>query len=88
MCPYCYENHHAKYTYFYFKTETEFKSPDLKTLREKLLKNAEKMNLEAQAKAKPKKKAVFEDRKYLTYNYVIETENKEVSLYFILVREK
>jgi hypothetical protein len=50
----------------------------LKTLREKLLKNAEKMNLEAQAKAKPKKKTVFEDRKYLTYNYVIETENKEV----------
>ena len=36
------------------------------------------MNLEAQAKAKPKKKTVFEDRKYLTYNYVIETENKEV----------
>ena len=67
----------------FFQTETEFKSPDLKTLREKLLKNAEKMNLEAQAKSKPKKKAVFEDRKYLTYNYVIETENKEVSSYYL-----
>jgi len=59
------------------KPETEYKSPDLKTLRERLLKNAEKMNLEAQAKPKSKKKSIFEDRKYLTNNFVVENENKE-----------
>jgi len=59
------------------KVESSYSSPDLKTLRERLLKNVEKMNIENQTKQKPKKKTIFDDRPYLTNNFVIETSNKE-----------
>ena len=53
-------------------------SPDLKTLRERLLKNV-KMNTEvASTKSKAKKKTIFDERTFLTHNFVTDVScNKE-----------
>jgi len=59
------------------KADGQYSSPDLKTLRERLLKNVEKMNIDAQAKQKLKKKTIFDERTYLTNNFVIEANNKQ-----------
>ncbi len=62
-----------------------FSSPDLRTLRERLLKQVVGSSSAAAAKvpkAKPNlKKAIFADRTYLTNNFILNTtaQNKEVS---------
>ena len=67
---------------YILQVDPQYSSPDLKTLRERLLKNVEKMNTEVQSqKQKPKKKTMFDDRLYLTNNYVIDSNlYKEVSI--------
>ncbi len=63
-----------------------FSSPDLRTLRERLLKQVVGSSSAAAAKAATKakpnlKKSIFAERTYLTNNFILNTtaQNKEVS---------
>jgi len=59
------------------QVESEYGSPDLVALRDRLLKTV-KANTETQVtKQKAKKKTVFDDRPFLTNNFVTDVGNKE-----------
>jgi hypothetical protein len=67
-----------------FQVGTSYSSPDLKTLRERLLKQVVISNAASLVpKAKPnQKKSIFAERKYLTNNFILadSPHNKEVSV--------
>jgi hypothetical protein len=68
-----------------FQVGTSYSSPDLKTLRERLLKQVVISNAASLVpKAKPnQKKSIFAERKYLTNNFILadSPHNKEVSVH-------